>query len=373
MYVKSLIRTLQASLFTLVLTTTATLHAQTIQQIAVLDLPEAPLPQAPTQQPAQSSSQQAPAPVAQVPPVTPSGSSSSSQEPPAPSAADKAKQQHDEAESELKVEEKQRLLGVMPQFQVVMGGQAVPLSAGQKWRLALRSAIDPFYIGWALVIGGGYGEIVDSDTGYGWGANGYIKRVGANYADNVNGAIIGNALLPSILHQDPRYFRKGTGSFKSRFVHAALSTVICHGDNGKNQPNVSNVLGNYISGAISNLYYPAEQRGVALTLQNGTSVTLFGALGGQILEFGPDLTRILTKKRHPPAPTADTLQPTVPSNDQPQPCISAWSLAQLRFLLRCGTIRQRIDNLARTRVVQLFASLMFNGIWITLQPVHMAL
>jgi hypothetical protein len=204
----------------------------------------------------------------------------------------------------------------MPQFQVVMGGSAAPLSAGQKWRLALHSAIDPFYIGWALVIGGGFGELIDSHTGYGWGPDGYIKRVGANYADNVNGAIIGNALLPSILHQDPRYFRKGTGSFKSRFLYAAASTVICHGDNGKNQPNVSNVLGNFISGAISNLYYPENERGAALTIENGISVTLFGALGGQLLEFGPDIARLLHHKKNTatpapaPAPAAAALTST---------------------------------------------------------------
>jgi hypothetical protein len=192
----------------------------------------------------------------------------------------------------------------MPQFQVVMGGQAVPLTGGEKWRLALHTAIDPFYIGWAFVIGGGYGELVDSNNGYDWGPGGYFKRVGANYADNVNGALIGNALLPQILHQDPRYFRMGTGPIFKRFLYAAESTVVCHGDNGKTQPNVSNVLGNYISGAISNAYYPADQRGVALTLENGTSVTLFGALGGQVLEFGPDLARLVHHKRNA-APALD--------------------------------------------------------------------
>ena len=187
-----------------------------------------------------------------------------------------------------------------------MGGTAAPLSAGEKWRLALHSAVDPFYIAWAFVIGGGYGELSNSETqrDYGWGPSGYFKRVGSNYADNVNGAIIGNALLPSILHQDPRYFRKGTGSIKSRFVYAALSTVICHGDNGKKQFNASNVLGNFISGAISNAYYPASQRGIGLTLENGADVTLFGALGGQLLEFGPDLARLITKKKHPAPPPA---------------------------------------------------------------------
>jgi hypothetical protein len=259
----------------------------------------------------------------------PAGTSSPSSQraapasPPAPSPADARKQQHDEAERELKVQEKQRLLGVMPQFQVVMNGQAVPLTGGEKWRLALHSAVDPFYIGWAFVIGGGWGEIEDSNKGYGWGDEGYFKRVGANYADNVNGALIGNALLPQLLHQDPRYFRRGTGSIGSRFVHAALSTVVCHGDNGKNQPNVSNVLGNYISGAISNAYYPADQRGVALTLENGTSVTLFGALGGQILEFGPDLARLAHRKKDRAMPVSSpAVAPPTPAVTSPAPAAS---------------------------------------------------
>jgi hypothetical protein len=284
---------------------------------AALLLPEAPQAQntAATPAPAAAATAPQPPPCAAAQPASSSSSASAQAAPAAsatpctpPSATDPANPEdpHAAAERQLKIEEKQRLLGVMPQFQVVMGGQAAPLSPGQKWRLALHSAIDPFYIGWALVIGGGYGELIDSDTGYDWGAAGYFKRVGANYADNVNGALIGNALLPSILHQDPRYFRMGTGSFKRRFVYAALSTVICHGDNGKNQPNVSNVLGNFISGAISNLYYPADERGVRLTLENGVSVTLFGALGGQFLEFGPDISRLVHHKRHAAAPAPAT-------------------------------------------------------------------
>jgi len=278
-------------------------------EAASLALPDAPTPQ--TGVPASAPATPPPAPPAApqpgppAPSAVPAPSSAPSQVAPADPPDDK-QQQRSEAERELKAEEKQRLLGVMPQFQVVMGGKAVPLTGGEKWRLALHSAIDPFYIGWAFVIGGGYGELIGSNDGYGWGADGYIKRVGANYADNVNGALIGNALLPQLLHQDPRYFRMGAGPIKKRFVYAALSTVICHGDNGKNQPNVSNVLGNFISGGISNLYYPENERGVALTFENGASVTLFGALGGQLLEFGPDLARLVTRHRHkaPPAPPA---------------------------------------------------------------------
>jgi hypothetical protein len=148
--------------------------------------------------------------------------------------------------------------------------------------------------------------------------------VGANYADNVNGALIGNALLPQLLHQDPRYFRKGTGPIFKRFLYAAESTVVCHGDNGKHQPNVSNVLGNlHFGGDFELVLSEANERGLALTLENGTSVTLFGALGGQILEFGPDLTRLLHHKRHKAAsvstpttavapPAANSAAPAVP-------------------------------------------------------------
>ena len=309
-------KTLQAGLLALVFGAPSAIQAQDAaeaaspksthgNELAAVDLPDAPAVQVPAA---------VPPPPAQNPAATtdqkPDASSSNPQQPPPPSAADDAKKKHEEAERELKEEEKQRLLGIMPQFQVVMGGKAVPLSPSEKFRLALHSAVDPFYIGWAVVIGGGFGEIVGDHDGYGWGPYGYLKRVGANYADNVDGALIGNAVLPSILHQDPRYFRQGTGSIKKRFLYAAGSTVICHGDNGKNQPNVSNVLGNFISGAISNAYYPANERGLGLTLENGLSVTLFGALGGQLLEFGPDISRLLHKHHAAVSTPPPTSTPT---------------------------------------------------------------
>jgi len=237
----------------------------------------------------------------------------SSQQPMAPTSGSTApiairtssqtkQEERDKAEQQLKQEEQQRLLGTVPNFNVVLNGQALPLTGAQKWNLALHGMIDPFYVGWSFVIGGGYSELIDSNSGYGWGPAGYFKRVGASYADNVNGTIIGNAILPQLLHQDPRYFRKGTGSIKGRMWVAARSTFECHGDNGKNQFNISNILGNYISGAISNAYYPSNQRGVVLTLENGTDVTLFGALGGQFYEFAPDLIRVVFH-RHAATPT----------------------------------------------------------------------
>ena len=107
-------------------------------------------------------------------------------------------------------------------------------------------------------------------SGYGQGAQGYAKRYGADYADLVTGTFIGSAILPSLLKQDPRYFYKGSGSKRSRALYAIANSVICKGDNGRWQPNYSNVIGNLAAGGISNLYYPASDReGAGLTFETG--------------------------------------------------------------------------------------------------------
>jgi hypothetical protein len=193
-----------------------------------------------------------------------------------------------EAEREVKAEEKQRAGGVLPLFNVVISGQTVPLTPKQKFDLSFHTIIDPYTFGLAVVFGGGLGELEDSHQGYGHGPSGLFKRIGASYADNAIGNVIGNATLPVLLHQDPRYYRKGTGSVKSRIIYSALTTFICFGDNGHKQFNTSNVLGNFISGGISNAYYPSDERGISLTLQNGALVTAEGMLGAQLLEFSPD-------------------------------------------------------------------------------------
>jgi hypothetical protein len=219
-----------------------------------------------------------------------------SPEPDEPDAVREAREQREEADREVQAAVKQRIGGVVPNFNVVLNGHAVPLSPKQKFNIAFHSVIDPYTIGLA-VLGGGYGEISDDHTGYGHGPAGYFKRFGAAYADSVNGTLIGNALLPSLLHQDPRYYRRGEGSIKSRIVYSALTTFICHGDNGKRQFNTSNVLGNFIAGGISNAYYPADERGFGLTVENASVVTVEGMAGAQLLEFSPDITDYLRRRR----------------------------------------------------------------------------
>ncbi len=173
------------------------------------------------------------------------------------------------AEDQMKVEEQQRVLGVLPNFYVSYIPDAAPLDAKQKFKLASKTVIDPFTI--VFVAGAaGVQQAQNHFEGYGQGAQGYAKRFGAGYADTVAGTFIGGAILPSILKQDPRYFYKGTGTIGSRLLYAIANAVICKGDNGRWQPNYSNVLGNFAAGGISNLYYPAQDRdGAGLTLENG--------------------------------------------------------------------------------------------------------
>lgn len=176
------------------------------------------------------------------------------------------------AEEQIKDQEKQRVIGIIPNFYVTYDPHVVPLTSKQKFRLATRTVVDPFTF---LVVAGtaGIQQGQNHFIGYGQGVQGYAKRFGANYADTVTGTFIGGAILPSLLKQDPRYFYKGTGSLESRFLYALAMSVICKGDSGRWQPNYSNILGNLAAGGISNLYYPAQDR-------NSTSLTFDNAAIG---------------------------------------------------------------------------------------------
>lgn len=193
-----------------------------------------------------------------------------------------------QSDRELKQQESQRMLGVVPAFNSVISGHAAPLTPKQKFTLYLHSATDPF----VFVVTGldaGYEQATDQFPEYRYGAAGYGKRYGAALADDLDGNFWGNAVLPALLHQDPRYFRLGHGTIVHRILYSAATTVICKGDNGKWQPSYSNIAGNFIGGAISNVYYPPSDRGISLTMERGATVTAEGALGALALEFYPDV------------------------------------------------------------------------------------
>jgi hypothetical protein len=172
------------------------------------------------------------------------------------------------ATAQVRAEEKQRVLGVIPNYYVSYYEDTVPLRPKQKFELAWKFTIDPVSFVIAGVIAG-VRQANDSFSGYGQGAAGYGKRYAAAYGDFLTGTFLSNAIFPSLFKQDPRYFYKGTGSKRSRILYALSTSVICRGDNGRWQPNYSNILGGLASGAISNAYYPARNRdGAALTFEN---------------------------------------------------------------------------------------------------------
>ena len=171
------------------------------------------------------------------------------------------------AEAEIKEQEKQRILGFVPNFYVSYVSDAAPLSPKQKFELAWKTTIDPVTFAVTGVIAG-LEQSQDAFEGYGQGSQGYAKRFGAVYADGATATFIGGAILPTLFKQDPRYFYKGTGSKKSRALYALANAVICKGDNGKWQPAYSGILGSLAAGGISNLYYDKDDRGADLVLEN---------------------------------------------------------------------------------------------------------
>ena len=274
------------------------LHAQTEAPVqssalmATVELPDAPLPQQTPSVPETPEAKpgQNPAPAA-------TGTSSSTEQAPqttSPDAPQKTKEQI--AEEQLKQEKKQRM-GILPNFNASYISDAVPLTRKQKFKLMFSTEKDPATIGFSMFIAL-IGQAEGSHPGYGGGIGGYGKRFGQNYADTFDGAFWGNAVLPSLWHQDPRYFRLGTGSAKHRIIYALLTNVRAkHDGTGKWEPNYSNLVGNLISGGISNLYLPSDERGVAGTFEGAATVTAEGGIGSMLEEFYPDFTQYLKRRK----------------------------------------------------------------------------
>lgn len=188
------------------------------------------------------------------------------------------------AVQQVKVEETQRLLGMIPNFYVSYSSDFAPLSAGQKFSLAWKSAIDPTTF---VITGIAAGIEQGLDTFPEWGQDwpGYGQRFGAAYASGTINLALTADILPTLLHQDPRYFYKGTGSIGSRALYSiTTSTITCKGDNGKWQPNYSNVVGTFAAGGISTLYYPGNNS-ASLVLFNGLINLASEAANGLIQEF----------------------------------------------------------------------------------------
>lgn len=188
------------------------------------------------------------------------------------------------AVEQVRIAEQQRVLGFIPKFYVVYDSKnAVPLTPKLKFKLALRVSSDP--ISMAGVMSMAAIKQAANTPDYVQGAKGYGQRLGAIAADSFSDIMIGGAILPSLLHQDPRYFYQGTGTTQSRFRHAIFSPFICKGDNGRWQPNYSSLGGDLASSAISNTYYPQSNRGPGLVFGNFAIGTVERMLSAYAQEF----------------------------------------------------------------------------------------
>jgi len=189
------------------------------------------------------------------------------------------------ADMQIKEQEQQRVLGLIPNFYVSYDPDALPLNTRQKFRLAWKTTADPFTIVGVAALAG-VEQATNTFDRYGQGVQGYFKRLSASYTDVVTGTFIGSAVLPSLLKQDPRYFYKGNGSTRSRLLYALASPVICKGDNMRWQPNYSNVAGAFASAGVSYLYYPESDRdGTGLVIRNSLIRLGEVAFEGVLQEF----------------------------------------------------------------------------------------
>jgi hypothetical protein len=189
-----------------------------------------------------------------------------------------------------------RLFWLVPNYLTVENAtQIPPLTTGQKFKLVALGAFDPFeypYVGTIALVN----QAENSDPSYGQGIKGYAKRYGSAFADTTIENFMVGAILPSMLHQDPRFYQLGKGTFFHRFGYAALRVVFTRTDSGKNQFNYSELAGSAIAAAISNTYHSPQDR-TALNSVNTWWEQLAGdLLSFEVKEFWPDIHRKLHRK-----------------------------------------------------------------------------
>ena len=186
-----------------------------------------------------------------------------------------------EALAQVKIEEKQRVLGVIPNFFEVFCPNPPGLTAKLKFQLAFKTATDPFTVAGVVLLTAP--NQLTKHPNYEGGIEGFGQRFGATYTNQFTYIMFGGAVLPSLLHQDPRYYRQGTGSWKSRALHAVSNPFITRGDNGRPQPNYSDLGGNLLSAAIANAYYPAASRGAGPMFQ-GFAINIAVRMGMRLFQ-----------------------------------------------------------------------------------------
>jgi len=192
--------------------------------------------------------------------------------------------------------ESKRLFGVIPNYRTSPDlANSKPLSPNEKFRMASEDAFDRGTIGLAMLFGA-QAQLTNSNRAFGQGAAGYARYTGAAYGDFLLGDYMTEAVIPTLLRQDPRYFRCGTGSEWSRFGYAVGQIFITHGDSRRSEFNYSELAGNAIAVAISNAYY-ADNRTAADNMSK-LGIQLGVDMASNVLkEFWPDLQQKFRRRR----------------------------------------------------------------------------
>jgi hypothetical protein len=190
-----------------------------------------------------------------------------------------------------------RILGVIPNNKTVpqSAPKEEPLTTRKKFNLAFKDTTDPF----TVVLASFYAGIAQWQNDFptfGQGGTGYAKRFGAAYADQAIGNYLTEAILPSLLREDPRYFRKGTGSARHRINYALSRTFITRTDRGRDRFNYSEIVGNGLAAGISNLYYPASERTAGETMEKFGVQVVSDSAFNILLEFWPDLKHAILRR-----------------------------------------------------------------------------
>ena len=191
-----------------------------------------------------------------------------------------------------------RIFYTLPNFLTVENAaNAPPLSTGQKFKITLRDSFDPVQFVWYGALAG-IAQAEDDDPQFGEGAKGYGERYGERFGDGVIENFMSKAVFPSVLHQDPRYYQLGQGSFWHRVLYAVSRVAITRSDSGATQVNFSEILGSATAAGISSwTYHPEDERNVSNALSVCGTQVAYDALGYVVKEFWPDIRRKLHKSK----------------------------------------------------------------------------
>lgn len=191
-----------------------------------------------------------------------------------------------------------RLFFALPNFLTLEnGGNVPPLTVGQKFKVVARGSFDYIQIPWYAALAG-ISQAQNSEPGYGQGAEGYGKRFGSAFADGTIENFMTQAILPSLLHQDPRFFQESQGGFWHRTGYAVSRIVVTRSDSGHQQFNFSEVFGSAAAASISTYsYHPSADRTLSNTASVWGTQVGYDTITIVVKEFWPDIRRKLSKKK----------------------------------------------------------------------------